>query len=424
MNHGGRWGGRRGGERGDGGGICHDSWRLSMGRVSFCYSIAVRTRRREVGARAAPSSVVAGGWRPPATTEEGAAEVLCGGAKRMRILVPGMNVHRGQDAVFLGRSFPGAEVVGLEHSAIDCSAVEAFWEFWVRERAERNHKDETDKVYERLTKMQRAAAAPAFLRTNNVRFVAGDFFGIGAEGPLVEASDEQLMDGAVEQAVVAGGKRNNEGTTIIPGEREKNTVSSSHFQVGDVVHHDVQERSTAGRSSSSDVFAAPVANTIDLVWDCAFLSALEPHLRPRWAKKYSELMRPDTGELWVCVFPIWPADQNVTVFREVGVCGPNSMISGPVLGTREKDLYAGPPAGREPATDHGGEEGERVGDGPPYELSFALLRDLLEPLGFECVRRFRSDRGEVDRHSCEGVGCWTDPNTEVCCWRLEKAGTA
>ena len=68
----------------------------------------------------------------------------------------------------------------------------------------------------------------------------------------------------------------------------------------------------------------------DFIWDNTFLCALDPSTRERWALKMKELLKPETGELITCVFPI----------------------------------------------------GEREG-GPPFALSVPLVKSLLEPVGFQ-----------------------------------------
>ena len=71
----------------------------------------------------------------------------------------------------------------------------------------------------------------------------------------------------------------------------------------------------------------------DFVYDYTFLCALNPSIRSDWAKKMSELIKPG-GELLTLMFPI----------REL-----------------ESDI-------------------------PPFKVSLQLYRDLLEPVGFECLQ--------------------------------------
>mmetsp|Transcript_78870 Transcript_78870/g.255490 ORF Transcript_78870/g.255490 Transcript_78870/m.255490 type:complete len:241 (-) Transcript_78870:19-741(-) len=43
--------------------------------------------------------------------------------------------------------------------------------------------------------------------------------------------------------------------------------------------------------------------SFDLAWDCTFLCALDPSVRPQWAARHAELLKP-SGELVTLVFPI------------------------------------------------------------------------------------------------------------------------
>ena len=71
----------------------------------------------------------------------------------------------------------------------------------------------------------------------------------------------------------------------------------------------------------------------DFVYDYTFLCALNPSIRSDWANKMSELIKPG-GELLTLIFPI----------REL-----------------ESDI-------------------------PPFKVSLQLYRDLLEPVGFDCLQ--------------------------------------
>ena len=88
-----------------------------------------------------------------------------------------------------------------------------------------------------------------------------------------------------------------------------------------------------GNSTAINVICADffdLEGQYDFIWDNTFLCALDPSTRERWALKMKELLKPETGELITCVFPI----------------------------------------------------GEREG-GPPFALSVPLVKSLLEPVGFQ-----------------------------------------
>ena len=69
----------------------------------------------------------------------------------------------------------------------------------------------------------------------------------------------------------------------------------------------------------------------DFIYDYTFLCALDPSVRPQWAQKMAELVKPQ-GELLTLIFPIREPDDK----------------------------------------------------GPPFQVSMELYRELLEPVGFTC----------------------------------------
>ena len=87
-------------------------------------------------------------------------------------------------------------------------------------------------------------------------------------------------------------------------------------------------------------FPSERENFFSLGYDCTFLCAIPPEMRAAWAKAWHKLLKPG-GELVTLVFPLRPG-------------GPD-------------------PADSEP------------GSGPPFTLSLKLVRNLLEPLGFELI---------------------------------------
>ena len=86
----------------------------------------------------------------------------------------------------------------------------------------------------------------------------------------------------------------------------------------------------------------------DFIWDCTFLCALDPTVRERWAKQHASLLAPG-GVLASCVFPI---------------CN-------------------------------------KAG-GPPYALTPALVRSLLEPVGFNACEEVVV--AEAEWHRPGGAG--------------------
>lgn len=109
-----------------------------------------------------------------------------------------------------------------------------------------------------------------------------------------------------------------------------------------------------------DYNAESLENKFDFVYDYTFLCALDPSIRNDWANKMSEIVKPG-GILLTLIFPIV----------------------------------------------------EKVG-GPPFAVSLQLLKDLLVPVGFECLEldmlspelcHPRRD-GSPGSLGASGVGLW------------------
>ena len=83
-------------------------------------------------------------------------------------------------------------------------------------------------------------------------------------------------------------------------------------------------------ASFFDLPTEKIEDKFDFVYDYTFLCALDPSIRDLWATKMSELVKPG-GELLTLIFPI----------------------------CEEKD------------------------GGPPFRVSLNVVRDLLQPMGFE-----------------------------------------
>jgi hypothetical protein len=112
---------------------------------------------------------------------------------------------------------------------------------------------------------------------------------------------------------------------------------------------DVQRRITI---CVRDFFSDATDGPYDLAWDCTFLCALPPAQREKWAARYAALLKPG-GTLVSLVFPIFPDD--------------HAMARG----------------------------------GPPFGLTPAAVRALLEPLGFAVVEE-RNPLPEAEAHLRRG----------------------
>lgn len=117
----------------------------------------------------------------------------------------------------------------------------------------------------------------------------------------------------------------------------------------------------------ADFFA--MEGSYDFIWDCTFLCALDPSVRGQWASRSAKLLKPD-GTLLSCVFPIFA-------------------------------------------------EGASRG-GPPYALSVALIRDLVEPVGLEAAS-IREDLPQDEQHRPGGMpGGGSGPRTALAAWRRRR----
>ena len=94
----------------------------------------------------------------------------------------------------------------------------------------------------------------------------------------------------------------------------------------------------------------------DLVYDYTFLCALDPSVRPQWARRMAELLAP-RGEIVTLIFPATEA----------------------------------PP----------------FGQGPPFDVRPEVVRALLEPLGFEAIEMAPARRSHPGREGIEHLARWT-----------------
>ena len=108
------------------------------------------------------------------------------------------------------------------------------------------------------------------------------------------------------------------------------------------------------RIVTEDFFAYRPEAPFDLIWDYTFLCALDPSVRPVWARKVDELLAPE-GEILTLIFPAVDA----------------------------------PP----------------LGEGPPFPLRPDDVRALLEPT-FEAIELRPVERSHEGREGMEHLGRW------------------
>ncbi|XP_068635503.1 probable thiol methyltransferase 2 [Aristolochia californica] len=102
----------------------------------------------------------------------------------------------------------------------------------------------------------------------------------------------------------------------------------------------------------ADFFAWKPAEKFDLIFDYTFFAAVDPSLRPAWASKVADLLKPD-GELITLISPI---------------------------------------------SDHVG--------GPPYGVSVADYKKVLLPLGFKAISIEDNECSIESRKGLEKLGRW------------------
>lgn len=132
-------------------------------------------------------------------------------------------------------------------------------------------------------------------------------------------------------------------------------------------------------------FDLPVEDKYDFVYDYTFLCALDPSIREDWAKKMAGLVKPN-GLLMTVIFPIWQLPPQFEV-------------------DKQGDLGSMLPA-----------NGPRPDSGPPFKVSLEVVKQLLEPLGFEC-EELRMLTPEESHPGRDGGGDGLRPYSGVGMWR-------
>ncbi|KAL1191235.1 Thiocyanate methyltransferase 1 [Cardamine amara subsp. amara] len=107
---------------------------------------------------------------------------------------------------------------------------------------------------------------------------------------------------------------------------------------------------------NEDVFTWRPNELFDFIFDYVFFCAIEPEMRPAWAKSMYDLLKPD-GELITLMYPI---------------------------------------------TDHVG--------GPPYKVDVSTYEDVLVPVGFKAVSIEENPHAIATRKGKEKLGRWKKIN--------------
>jgi hypothetical protein len=108
-----------------------------------------------------------------------------------------------------------------------------------------------------------------------------------------------------------------------------------------------------------DFFALPNDEKFDLAFDYTFLCALSPQMRESWAQKYAQLIS-HGGEIFTLIFPLHsPSDMSIST------------------------------------------EG-----GPPFVISFEMVKELLEKNGFVNIEQRECDQSHKTRQGNEWIARW------------------
>ena len=192
----------------------------------------------------------------------------------------------------------------------------------------------------------------------------GSLFDNGASSPSLTAALSALPMG---RCLTPGGGRGydafvlaDRGCEVVNLELSRQACSHASAWLA---HQRKPEKAGTVEVACGNFFQYGEARSFDLLWDCTFLCALDPACRLAWAAKSVDLLKAG-GILGVVVFPIM---HNGTEYKsQAGM-----------------DLLSKP------------------GQGPPFELSVDLIRQLLKPHGCGLLNVLQ----DVPRHSTrDGFG--------------------
>ncbi|KAM3270442.1 putative thiol methyltransferase 2 isoform X2 [Capsicum chacoense] len=156
------------------------------------------------------------------------------------------------------------------------------------------------------------------------------------------------------------------GRALVPGCGSGHDVAAiacpERFVVGLDVSENAIKQATKWFSSSksaenfsfleADFFIWRPTQLFDLIFDYTFFCAIEPEMRPQWASRIRDLLKPD-GELFTLIFPI---------------------------------------------SDHEG--------GPPYKVSVSDYEEVLHPMGFRAELIVENHLAIPPRRGKEKLGRW------------------
>lgn len=170
--------------------------------------------------------------------------------------------------------------------------------------------------------------------------VPGQLFDMGAPSPLLS---KYIKENKVPlgRALVPGCGRGYDVTALASADRyvlgldiAEKAVEAAKVRLEALSEDLCVSKSNADFQTTSffEVDVSDPSNKFDFVYDYTFLCALDPTVRTHWAEQMAKLIKPN-GELLTLIFPIRPPDDK----------------------------------------------------GPPFAVSLELLKELLLPVGFECL---------------------------------------
>ncbi|XP_057956887.1 thiocyanate methyltransferase 1-like isoform X8 [Malania oleifera] len=141
------------------------------------------------------------------------------------------------------------------------------------------------------------------------------------------------------------------GRVLVPGCGSGHDVVAMACPERFVVGLDISEKAI-NKAIEEDFFAWHPTELYDLIFDYTFFCAIELEMRPAWAKRVEDLLKPD-GELMTLMFPV---------------------------------------------SDHVG--------GPPYKVSVADYEEVLHPLGIKAISIVDNELAIQPRKGREKLGRW------------------
>ncbi len=220
---------------------------------------------------------------------------------------------------------------------------------------EKDDKEKEDKEEDKKTSTSFSSSSS--ITTTDINFMCGDFFASESEWSSLYVYNTKTKYSSPGTCSNSNSKSNSNSNT--------KSIKSAELVESSAVQN-ANTRRTAGKK-------------FDFIFDYTFFCALPVELRPKWGKRISTLLRPESGRLLTLIFPI-PNESSSSSSSS------SSPLPTPTLL-----------------------------DGPPFPVTVEDYRSVLEPHGFEMVdgSPFEHEDTIKPRKGKELV-CW---------WKLIDTGT-